>query len=120
MNKFLLTVCAFGLLLSFASARAADAWEGDFRKCHVSAQLSQGILHIAAGQKGIDLEIQLNTEHGRESPYVEIETKVSINDIRKALDFLQKCDKFWTCVADRDLSPRPKYKHCFLPRDMRD
>ncbi len=37
---------------------------------------------------------------------------------RKALAFLKKCDKFWTCVAERG---KPgKKKHCYLPRDESD
>ena len=36
---------------------------------------------------------------------------------RKAVAFLKKCDKFWSCVNERDLMG--KKKHCFLPRDLR-
>lgn len=36
---------------------------------------------------------------------------------RKAVAFLKKCDKFWSCVKERDLMG--KKKHCFLPRDLR-
>jgi hypothetical protein len=37
---------------------------------------------------------------------------------RKALAFLKKCDKFWTCVVERG---KPgKKKHCYVPRGERD
>jgi hypothetical protein len=103
----------FALLVIIVSTRAADAWEGNFRRCDVSFQFSQGILTLTAGQKGIDLDIRSKSTEEVGEP------KPSISSMRKALDFLQKCDKFWTCVADRDLSPHPKHKHCFLPRDIR-
>jgi hypothetical protein len=37
---------------------------------------------------------------------------------RKALAFLKKCDKFWTCVVERG---KPgKKKHCYVPRGESD
>ena len=78
----------------------------------------KGILNFTANGKG-GLDIDTRPKSPAEDESGKTETP-SIDDMRKALDFLQKCDKFWTCVADRDLSPRPKHKHCFLPRDMRD
>jgi hypothetical protein len=45
---------------------------------------------------------------------------LEIGDGRKAVEFLKLCDKFWTCVAERDspLNWPGKKKHCYYPRKI--
>jgi hypothetical protein len=50
----------------------------------------------------------------------ERSVNLDIGAARKAVAFLKMCDKFWTCVAERD-SPGKwpgKKKHCYIPRAL--
>jgi hypothetical protein len=40
-----------------------------------------------------------------------------IEEHEKAVTLLNKCDKFWRCVADRDNLGKPK--HCYMPKGLK-
>jgi hypothetical protein len=58
-------------------------------------------------------------------PYVDDAVRVEIGprfikEMEAAIALLKMCDKFWTCVAERDGYVEPKGKkpkHCYLPKN---
>ncbi len=118
---------ALAATLLATSAHAED-WEGNFRRCDVTKSFSQGKVRISVGEM-IELDILWNDGADLdEVTAADISVRIDNTPLphpkplkygagRKAVAFLKKCDKFWTCVVERGKPHKPK--HCFVPRDMR-
>jgi hypothetical protein len=98
MRRFLLCTALLMAVLSAANAKEEDdnKWRGDFRKCKIHKTFSP--------EDGLFATI----------------TPDDLPNMQKWIIFLKQCDKFWTCVRNRDdntISRGKRPKHCYAPRD---
>ena len=81
-----------------AVASGGTEWEANVRRCEMDKWFYRGKDAYEFSAEGAVL--------------VSI-TPADVTAIEKGLEVLKKCDKFWTCVRERNAGSK---KHCYLPR----
>ena len=95
MKKFLLAAV---LAVAPTAATAATEWEANFRRCEIDKWFTRG---------------EDAYEFSAEGKVLVSIKPADVPAIERGIAILKRCNKFWTCVRERDAG---KKKRCYLPR----
>jgi hypothetical protein len=110
-----MTRIVLALLLMTTSAGADDkGWKYDFRKCWVTNDIRAEHYKPGVPLEGVLEQGSVSLSIDGNSARIEIESG-EIGNLEKIVTLLKICDKFWTCVRNRD---EGKVKHCYIPKDL--
>ena len=96
MRKFFAVVLALAAIAN--PAPAATEWEANSRRCAIDKWFSR------------DVDAYEFTAEGK---VLVVITPKDVPAIEEGIKVLKRCDKFWSCVRERDAGRR---RHCYLPR----
>jgi len=97
MKKLL---AVFLLTLAATPASAATDWEASFRRCEMDKWFYRN---------------QDAYEFTAEGSLLISITPADVPAIERGLAVLKQCDKFWTCVRERNAGAK---KHCRMPKEL--
>jgi hypothetical protein len=110
-----MTRIALALLLMTTSAGADDeGWKYDFRKCWVTNNIRAEHYKPGVPLEGVLEEGSVTLDIDGNTARIAIDSG-EIGNLEKIVTLLKICDKFWTCVRNRD---EGKVKHCYVPKDL--
>jgi hypothetical protein len=103
------------LLLATAPVVADDeGWKYDFRKCWVRKHIQAEHYKPGVPLEGVLEQGSVTLDINGNNARIAIDSG-EIDNLEKIVILLKICDKFWTCVRNRE---EGKVKHCYNPRDL--